>query len=167
MLPDILSGHRGAKLTARAGDATVTGPQALLVSNNPYEGGDIAGLSRRSRLDAGALGVVAVTVDSALQAATLLRGARGQGLTTLTADEVVVDAEVPEVPVGIDGETVMMPTPVRCTIRPKALRVRVPRDRPGVPPPKALLDWPKLRHLASFRPLTLEAPPGDRAPAPG
>jgi diacylglycerol kinase family enzyme len=167
MLPDILSGHRGAKLTARAGDATVTGPQALLVSNNPYEGGDIAGLSRRSRLDAGALGVVAVTVDSALQAATLLRGARGQGLTTLTADEVVVDAEVPEVPVGIDGETVMMPTPVRCTIRPKALRVRVPRDRPGVPPPKALLDWPKLRHLASFRPLTLEAPPGDRASAPG
>jgi hypothetical protein len=28
---------------------------------------------------------------------------------------------------------VMMPTPVRCTIRPFALRVRVPRDRPGVP----------------------------------
>src|SRR5262249_58991581 len=29
MLPDILSGHRGAKLTARAGEATITGPQAL------------------------------------------------------------------------------------------------------------------------------------------
>jgi hypothetical protein len=36
MLPDILTGHRGAKLTARAGETTVTGPQALLVSNNPY-----------------------------------------------------------------------------------------------------------------------------------
>ena len=83
--------------------------------------------------------------------APLLRGARGQGLTTLTAGEVVVDAEAPEVPVGIDGETVMMPTPVRCTIQPKALRVRVPRNRPGVPPPKAALDWPTLRQLASLR----------------
>src|SRR5262249_44648892 len=72
MLPEILTGHRGAKLSARAGDTTVTGPQALLVSNNPYAGGDIAGLSRRTRLDAGTLGVVAVTVHSALQAATLL-----------------------------------------------------------------------------------------------
>jgi hypothetical protein len=53
MLPDILAGHRGAKLTARAGAVTVTGPQALLVSNDPYETGDIAGLSRRARLDAG------------------------------------------------------------------------------------------------------------------
>jgi diacylglycerol kinase family enzyme len=121
------------------------------VSNGPYEMGDIAGLGRRARLDTGTLGVVAVTVSSALQAATLLRGARGQGLSTLTAEEVVVDAEAPEIPVGIDGETVMMPTPVRCTIRPKALRVRVPRNRPGIPPPKAALDWPQLRQLASFR----------------
>jgi diacylglycerol kinase family enzyme len=166
MLPEILNGHRGAKLSATAGDVTVTGPQALLVSNNPYEGGDIAGLSRRSRLDTGTLGVVAVTVNSALQAATLLRGARGQGLTTLTADEVVVDAEAPQVPVGIDGETVMMPTPVRCTIRPKALRVRVPKDRPGVPPPKAALDWPRLRQLASFRSSSALAP-GHGAPTPG
>src|SRR5215467_10639796 len=151
MLPDILSGHRGASLTARAGDATVTGPQALLVSNNPYQGGDIAGLSRRARLDAGTLGVVAVTVNNALQAAMLLRGARGQGLTTLTADEVVVNADTPEIPVGIDGETVMMPTPVRCAIRPGVLRVRVPRDRPGTRPPKPHVDWQTLRQLASFR----------------
>src|SRR5262245_5768352 len=151
MLPDILSGHGGANLTARAGDTTITGPQALLVSNDPYEMGDIAGLGRRARLDAGKLGVVAVTVNSALQAVELLRGSAAQGVTVLTADEVVVDADVPEIPVGIDGETVMMETPVRCTIQPKALRVRVPRNRPGVPPPKAALDWPALRQLASFR----------------
>jgi diacylglycerol kinase family enzyme len=167
MLPEILSGHRGAKLSATAGEVTITGPQALLVSNGPYELNDIAGLGRRARLDAGTLGVVAVTVNSALQAATLLRGARGQGLTTLSAGKVVVNAQQPEVPVGIDGETVMMPTPVRCTIQPKALRVRVPRDRPGVPPPKAALDWPKLRHLASFRPLPAVSPPRDGASAPG
>ena len=148
ILPDILSGHRGATLAARAGDTTVTGPQAVLVSNNPYEGGDIAGLSCRARLDAGTLGVVAVTVDSAMQAVELLGG---RGVTILTAGEVVVDADEPEIPVGIDGETVMMPSPVHCAIQPLALRVRVPRDRPGVRPPKPALDWHKLRQLASFR----------------
>jgi diacylglycerol kinase family enzyme len=156
VLPDLLTGHRGAKLTARAGDTTITGPQALLVSNDPYALTDIAGLGRRVRLDTGTLGVVAVTVNNALQAAGLLRGARGPGLITLTAAEVAVDADTPEIPVGIDGETVLMPTPVRCTVRPKALRVRVPRDRPGVQPPKPDLDWTTLRQLASSGAL----PPG-------
>jgi diacylglycerol kinase family enzyme len=151
MLPDILSGHRGARLTARAGNITITGPQALLVSNDPYEGGDIAGLSRRARLDAGTLGIVAVTVDSARQAVELLRRGRGHGVTVLTAPEVVVDADTAEIPIGIDGETVTMATPVRCTIRPRALRVRVPKDRPGTRPPKPAIDWPTLRQLASFR----------------
>jgi diacylglycerol kinase family enzyme len=151
MLPDILSGHRGARLTARAGVNRVTGPQALLVSNDPYEGGDIAGLSRRARLDAGTLGVVAVTVDSAVQAVALLGRGHGQGVSVFTAAQVVVDADTAEIPVGIDGETVMMATPVRCAIRPQALRVRVPRNRPGIRPPKPALDWHELRRLASFR----------------
>jgi diacylglycerol kinase family enzyme len=153
ILPDLLSGHRGAKLSARAGDTTVTAPQALLVSNDPYEISDIAGLGRRARLDAGILGVIAVTVNNALQAVMLLRGAKGQGLTVLRAEEVVVDADVPEIPVGIDGETVMMPTPVICTIRPKVLRVRVPRHRPGVLTAAAepRLNWSALVKLASFR----------------
>jgi diacylglycerol kinase family enzyme len=153
ILPDLLSGHRGAKLSARAGDTTVTAPQALLVSNDPYEISDIAGLGRRARLDAGILGVIAVTVNNALQAVMLLRGAKGQGLSVLRAEEVVVDADVPEIPVGIDGETVMMPTPVICTIRPKVLRVRVPRHRPGVLAVAAepRFNWSSLVKLASFR----------------
>jgi diacylglycerol kinase family enzyme len=152
-LPDLLSGHRGAKLTAHAGDATVTGPQAVLVSNDPYEVSDIAGLGRRARLDAGTLGFIAVTVNNALQAVMLLRGAQGQGVTVLTAGEVVVEADAPEIPVGIDGETVMMPTPVRCTIRPRVLRVRVPRDRPGVlaAAGEPRFTWSKLRTLAFSR----------------
>jgi diacylglycerol kinase family enzyme len=148
VLPDLLSGHQGATLTARAGAITISGPQALLVSNNAYDTGDIAGLGHRARLDTGTLGVVAVIVNSAMRA-TLLLG--GKGVTVLAADEVVVDADVPEIPVGIDGETVMMPTPVRCAIQPRALRVRVPKDRPGIRPPKPALDWHKLRQLASFR----------------
>jgi diacylglycerol kinase family enzyme len=148
VLPELLSGHRGAKLTVRAGDVTLTGPQAVLVSNNAYAMGDITGLGRRARLDAGTLGVIVITVNSAMRAVELVGGG---GVMTLAAGEVVVDADEPEIPVGIDGETVMMPTPVRCAIRPQALRVRVARDRPGVRPPKPRIDFSALRALASLR----------------
>jgi diacylglycerol kinase family enzyme len=151
MLPDLLKGHQGAHLSAQAAGTRIEQPQALLVSNDPYGMGDVAGLGRRARLDAGTLGVVAIRVDSARQAVELVRRGHGTGLTVLTADEVTVDADAPQIPVGIDGETVMLPTPVRCTIQPRALRVVVPKERPGVPAPKATLEWPRLRQLASFR----------------
>jgi diacylglycerol kinase family enzyme len=151
MLPDLLQGHQGARLSAHTAGTAIRGPQALLVSNDPYSMTDVAGLGRRPRLDAGQLGVVAVLVNSAAQAAGLVRRGHGTGLTVLTTEEVTVDADVPEIPVGIDGETVMMPTPVRCAIRPGALRVVVPRIRPGVPAPRQQLEWPRLRRLASFR----------------
>ena len=65
VLPGLLQGQRGARLAARAGDAEITAPQALLVSNNRYGSADIAGLNRRVRLDGGVLGVVGVTVSNA------------------------------------------------------------------------------------------------------
>jgi hypothetical protein len=93
-------------------------------------------LGRRARLDAGTLGVVAVRVDSARQAIGLIRRGHGPGLSVLTADEVTVDADVPQIPVGIDGETVMLPTRSGAPFGPGALRVVVPRERPGVPAPR-------------------------------
>jgi diacylglycerol kinase family enzyme len=129
----------------------VDAPHALLVSNNPYEDSDLAGMGRRSRLDRGVLGVVAVRVDTARQAVGLLNGAHRQGLRRAVAREVVVTADVPDVAVGIDGETVRLPTPVRCTIRPGALRVRLPRHRPGVRPPSGRVDWASLWALATSR----------------
>jgi diacylglycerol kinase family enzyme len=150
MLPDLLSGHEGAHLVVRVdGQVLLDGPQAVLVSNNPYETGDIAGLGRRARLDQGVLGIVGVKIENAGQAAGLLRRAqRSRHVTVLTAREVVIDADQPHIPVGIDGESVLMPTPVHCTIRPLALRVRVPRDRPGIPDLRPPMDWTRLRHLA-------------------
>jgi len=147
-LPDLLQGHRGPRLSAVAGDVTIDAPQALLVSSNPYGTGDIAGLNRRSRLDRGVLGVVAVTVDSAAQAAGLLRGRHTTGLRVLTVPAVVVTASAPRIHVGIDGEAVSLPVPVQCAIRPGALRVRVPRNRPGVPAPRPAISWSRLSHLA-------------------
>ena len=151
LLPDLLQGHRGARLSARTDGVEIGAPQALLVANNPYGTGDIAGLSRRARLDGGILGVVGVKVDSARQAVGLLRGTRADGLSLLTAKEIEIIANVPQIPVGIDGEAVWLATPVHCTIRPGALRVWVPRDRPGVPRPKPPVNWAALRHLAAFR----------------
>jgi diacylglycerol kinase family enzyme len=150
-LPDLLGHRRGAALVAEAGPRVVEGPQALLVSNNPYEDSDLAGMGRRSRLDRGVLGVVAVRVDTARQAVGLLQGAHRRGVRRAEAREVVVSADVPEIPVGIDGETVRLATPVRCTVRPGALRVRLPRERPGVRPPRGRLHWVALWHLAVGR----------------
>jgi diacylglycerol kinase family enzyme len=127
---------------------TINAPQAILVSNNVYGMGDIAGLGRRARLDRGNLGVFAVTVQSAVQAAGLVRGTQSRGLTRLAEREVVVDADTSQIPVGVDGEALVLDTPVRCTVQPAALRVRVPRDRPGVPDPKPIMDWKRLRQLA-------------------
>jgi diacylglycerol kinase family enzyme len=143
MLPDLVTGHRGPRLEVRVdGRVVLSAPQAVLVSNNAYEAGDIAGLARRARLDEGVLGVVGVGVSSAAQAAALLtRRGQERCMTRYTAREVEVDADAPAIPVGIDGESVLMPTPVRCSILPGALRVVVPRIRPGVPEPHGPADW--------------------------
>jgi diacylglycerol kinase family enzyme len=149
-LPELLQGHRGARLSARADGTEIEAPQALLVSNNPYGTGDIAGLGRRARLDRGTLGVVGVTVASASQAAGLLRGRHATGLTVLTTRQIEIRAGAPRIPVGVDGESIAMATPVTCTVSPQALRVWVPRDRPGVPKPKPQRDWARLRRLAGI-----------------
>jgi diacylglycerol kinase family enzyme len=150
VLPGLLQGQRGARLTARAGDAVIDGPQAVLVSNNQYGSADVAGLNRRVRLDGGVLGVVGVTVSSANAAVRLLRGSRSGGLTVLTAKEVTVTADTPRIPVGVDGEALSLPAPVVCGIRPGALRVRVPRNRPGAIPPEPPVNFSRLRRLASW-----------------
>ena len=136
MLPDLLSGHRGARLSAQAAGTRIEGPQALLISNGPYEMSDIAGLGgvpgwMPAPSAWSPSGWTAPGKRSSLSAA-----GTAQGLTVLTAGEVTVNADAPEIPVGIDGETVMLPAPVRCAIQPRALRVVVPRDVPAFPPPR-------------------------------
>ncbi|MGX1908545.1 diacylglycerol/lipid kinase family protein [Streptomyces phaeochromogenes] len=173
LLPELLTHQRGPRLSARieetggtggaagtsgtgatngaeaAGVAVIDAPQALLVSNNPYRMDDPAGLGYRERLESGLLGVLGIKVENAAEAAGLLLGVHSTGLTVLTAREVVVDADRPEIEVGVDGEAFVLPTPVRCRIEPGALRVRVPRNRPGVPETKPPMDWRRLRKLAA------------------
>jgi hypothetical protein len=110
--------------------------------------------------------VIAVRVDTARQAVGLLHGAHQRGLLRVQAQEVLVSSGRPAVPVGIDGESVHLSTPVRCTVRPGALRVRLPRERPGVRPPRGRLDWASLWALAVGRSPTVDAPVGLDTVAP-
>ncbi|MEU6236004.1 diacylglycerol kinase family protein [Kitasatospora sp. NPDC047058] len=178
-LPDLLLGA-GARLNAQADDVRLEGQQALLISNNAYTGGDPLAAGRRQRLDTGLLGVFGIRVEGAVQAAEIaLRGARASGLRTLTAREVVVgpgtggtgtDATAADaagtgtgtgtseaaegLAVAVDGEALRLTPPVRCEIRPRALRVRVPVHRPGAPVTSLPLDWNRLIVLALGRPLS-------------
>ena len=148
MLPDLLTGRRGAQLRVQTDERSSERPQAVLVSNNPYGTTDLAGLGRRARLDAGELGVAAVSVDSVQHALKVLRRTRNRGLERFTTTVVVISSDESEIPAGVDGEAVTFSTPVHCTIHQKALRVRLPRDRPGVRRARPKMDWVRLRQLA-------------------
>ncbi|MBT2413964.1 NAD(+)/NADH kinase [Streptomyces sp. ISL-12] len=154
-LPDLLAGGAGERLDARADDRPVDGQQALLVSNNPYATADPLDVGRRPRLDRGELGVLGIRVDGPAQAADLaVRGTLSPALTVLTSRRVEVTAAdtAESIPVAVDGEALTLPAPVVCTVRPRALRVLVPRDRPGAEPPPPPLDWRRVTALALGRP---------------
>jgi len=159
MLPDLLDPDQGSRLTVRTGARTLTDQQAILVSNNPYGSGRLRDLGRRERIDQGELGVIAGHIASAADAAALLRRAQFRTITTLVGDgDVVIDVDrsdagsgQAEIAVGVDGEALTVPAPVRCSVRPRALRVRLPRDRPGVPLAPEPIDWKRLAGLALGR----------------
>ncbi|MEU9048047.1 MULTISPECIES: diacylglycerol kinase family protein [unclassified Kitasatospora] len=153
-LPDLLHEYTGHPLDAVTATARLEAQQALLISNNPYAAPQPAALvGRRARLDLGTLGVVGIRVGNAAEAAGIaLRGAQASGLNILTAPQVTVVADADRIPVAVDGEALELPTPVTCGIRPGALRVLVPRNRPGAPPAAPPLDWRAVLTLALGRP---------------
>ncbi|MFF8381439.1 diacylglycerol/lipid kinase family protein [Streptomyces sp. NPDC015661] len=153
LMPDLLLGDGVSRLDARVDDTTLSAQQALLISNNPYVSPDeLTGGGRRPTLDDGELGVVGIRVEDAAQAADLaVRGSQSTGLTVLTAQRVEVTAATDDIPVAVDGEALRMPTPVVCTLRAGVLRVRVPRDRPGVPVPVPPVRWRSIFDLAFGR----------------
>ncbi|WP_406865533.1 diacylglycerol kinase family protein [Streptomyces sp. HUAS MG47] len=150
LTPDLLVGEGVRRLDARVDAERLTGQQALLVSNNPYTSPDaLGGGGKRPRLDGGELGVLGIRVEGAAQAADLaVRGSLSPALTVTTAHGVEVTADEPDIPVAVDGEALMMPAPVVCRLRPQALRVLVPHDRPGVVVPAPPVNWRLLFDLA-------------------
>ncbi|MFE9635383.1 diacylglycerol/lipid kinase family protein [Streptomyces sp. NPDC006463] len=153
-LPDLLLGYSGRPLDAQTDDTKLESQQALLVSNNPYSTPDpMSAAGRRPRLDRGSLGVIGIRVGNAAQAADIaVRGARAAGLHVLTSRRIVVTSDGDRIAVAVDGEALSLPTPVTCTVRPGALRVLVPKDRPGSRTPPPPPDWREVVALAFARP---------------
>ena len=152
-LPDLLLGYAGHTLDAQADGIRLGSRQALLVSNNPYAASEpVAAGGHRPRLDLGVLGVVGIRVGNAVQAAEVaLRGTRAAGLHVLTARQITVGSDAAQIPVAVDGEALTMSAPVICGIRPRALRVLVPKHRPGPPTAASPPDWRKVVALAFTR----------------
>ncbi|MET7491761.1 diacylglycerol kinase family protein [Streptomyces sp900116325] len=153
LMPDLLLGEGVGRLDAQVDGTALSSQQALLVSNNPYASpDDLRRGGCRPRLDDGELGVLGIRVEDATQAADLaVRGSQSTGLTVMTAQRVEVTTDRDEIPVAVDGEALRMPTPVVCTLRPGALRVLVPRDRPGVVVPPPSVNWRRIIDLAVGR----------------
>jgi diacylglycerol kinase family enzyme len=129
--PTVL-GSEGSQLDLRwTSPDGVAHPSAatILVSNNPYRLGRAVGSGTRPRIDTGKLGIAVVRApgedSSQGTESSLLRQ-----WSTLTFQ---VDSTHP-VPLGIDGEAVVLEPPIRFRIRPGVLRVRIAPQHPGASP---------------------------------
>ena len=100
-----------------------TAPLVVLVSNNAYALDQPLAPGSRPRLDTGRLGIVVLDRP----------GAGPPSVSAWSAPSLEI-AGTAAVPAGVDGEAVTVLPPLRCAIRPAALRVRISRHHPGVSP---------------------------------
>jgi diacylglycerol kinase family enzyme len=127
----------------------------VIVSNNPYQIRRFRGAGTRPDMDTGQLGIFAARLNSAGSAAKLVTlgtiGAHrrfGGGVLQWSSLEFEVRSEAP-VPVGLDGEALVLVPPLRFVSLPGALRVRLPRQAPGVSPAAAAVPLTR-RNLVSL-----------------
>jgi diacylglycerol kinase family enzyme len=120
----------------------------LLIANNRYE---LRGT--RERLDTGVLQVSALRARTGAALAGLAaslaarRSSRGPGWTQWTTTALRVEAALPEVPAGIDGEAASLAPPLEFRVLPLALRVLVPPDLAPVAPRVRLQSWTTVLRL--------------------
>jgi diacylglycerol kinase family enzyme len=126
----------------------------LLVANNSYELSGGAALGARASLDDGLLQVSALRARTGAALARLAaritagKAATGANWAQWTTTTLRVDARLPRLPAGIDGEAVELDAPLEFRILPGALRVLVPAALPPRPPQVRLQSWAALRRLA-------------------
>jgi hypothetical protein len=151
-VPDVLGpGGDGLDLAWRGpGGHEHRSGVAVLVSNNRYRLGRAIGSGTRPRIDDALLGVTVLSEPPG-------SGHRPQRpWREWSAPDFEVNSDRP-VPAGIDGEAVMLEPPLRFTIRPGVLRVRIARAHPGSSPSAVVPEglWEAVRALAriAFGPL--------------
>jgi diacylglycerol kinase family enzyme len=129
------------------------GAHVIQVSNGPY-GATATTLTSRPRLDTGELGVLTLVVPdaaSATRAVAALATARPElydGYRTWSAPEFEVASGAP-VPIGLDGESLELDSPLVFTSRPGALRLRLPARAIGYSPAARALGLRDLTRLWS------------------
>jgi diacylglycerol kinase family enzyme len=117
----------------------------LLVANNKYQLQRASELGARDRLDDGVLQVSALRARTGaalarvLPKATVRRAGRSAAWAQWETTALRVDSKLPDLPAGVDGEAVVLSTPLEFRILPRALRVLVPGMlRPPAPKPRPL-----------------------------
>ena len=130
-----------------------SGAHVIQVSNNPY-GRTASGMGSRPRMDTQELGVVSLVLgpEGGSAAALLAALATGHperfpGFATWSTPTFEVTSDSP-IEMGLDGETQVMDPPLRFSMRPTQVRVRLPRHAPGYSPAARSLRWRQwLREL--------------------
>ncbi len=145
-LPMVLGpGTEPFDLRFEAPDGHHAGAHLIQVSNNPY-GDTLATLGSRPRLDTQRIGVVSLIIDGDRGIARFLaalatgRPDRYEGLTTWSIPTFEVSSGSP-IEVGLDGETAVMDSPLRFSIRADPVRVRLPKSAIGYSPAGRTLGW--------------------------
>jgi diacylglycerol kinase family enzyme len=127
-VPDTLGARGSQDLTwTTPGGRELRGAAVILVGNNQYRLGGAAGAGTRPGVDQGVLGITVVDPPSS-------RGnRRRRPWRQWSAPEFRVEAAQP-IPVGVDGEAVVLSSPAVFRIRPGVLRVRIAGHHPGASP---------------------------------
>ncbi len=126
------------------------GAHIVQISNNPY-GTTFGGLGSRPRMDTHQLGVVALVLAKRADAAAFLAALasghpeRFRGLSSWATPTFEVTSGAP-IEMGLDGETMVMDSPLRFSIRPSPVRVRLPKQAIGYSPAARSLGWRKSLH---------------------
>jgi diacylglycerol kinase family enzyme len=144
--PAYLEGHRSISARIETPSETIEAPQVVLVSNNPYHLATLRFLGHRFSLRTGMLGVVVVKHQPVPPPPALVADVHrdlrhtggadvpGSGVVVWSATEVGLHGDGSILPAGIDGEPVQLRLPITVRVRPSALTVHLPADRPGAPP---------------------------------
>jgi diacylglycerol kinase family enzyme len=104
----------------------------VLVANNDYRIESMADLGERARLDEGLLHAYVIEAVSRRALVALLARAavrnvgEAEGLVEWTAGRFSVESSRPRIHAAIDGEPVVLETPLAFEVKPRALRVLVP-----------------------------------------
>jgi diacylglycerol kinase family enzyme len=121
------------------------GAHVIQISNNPY-GTTAGGAGSRPRLDTGQLGVISLVIGEEGGAAAFLAAfATGHpdrfgGFSTWSTPTFEVTSGGP-IELGLDGETQEMDSPLRFSMRPDPVRVRLPHHAIGYSPAALSIGW--------------------------